>query len=204
MSAHASAETLLARSIDGLSARTPVRVAAVLLAVGLTATAAQFTLVLPGTAVPFTLTPLVVMLTGAALGSRLGFAAQAMYLAAGAAGAPVFAPSPLLPPGALRLIGPTGGYLMAYPIAAFVTGWLAERGFDRRYLTSVVAMLAGLCTLFAGGVLWLAFFVQAAAGPVGLETALSTGLYPFVLPDLAKVAFASLVLPGVWKMVGER
>ena len=89
-------------------------------------------------------------------------------------------------------------------MAAFVTGWLAERGFDRRYLTSVVAMLAGLCTLFAGGVLWLAFFVQGAAGPAGLETALSTGLYPFVLPDLAKVAFASLVLPGVWKLVGER
>ena len=94
--------------------------------------------------------------------------------------------------------GPTGGYLLAYPFAAFVTGWLAERGFDRRYLTSVVAMLAGLCTLFAGGVLWLAFFAQGAAGPAGLEPALAAGLYPFVLPDLVKVAFASLVLPSVW------
>lgn len=198
MSAHASAETLLARSIDGLSARTPVRVAAVLLAVGLTATAAQFTLVLPGTAVPFTLTPLVVMLTGAALGSRLGFAAQAMYLAAGAAGAPVFAPSPLLPPGALRLIGPTGGYLMAYPIAAFVTGWLAERGWDRRYVTSLCSMLAGLAIIFSGGVSWMVIGLQVPAA-----VAFFDGFARFVLADVLKAGLAAMILPQAWKLIGR-
>ena len=66
-----------------------------------------------------------------------------LYLLAGIAGLPVFAASVTLPPGALRLLGPTGGYLMAYPIAALLVGYLAERGFDRRYITSVLAMLAG-------------------------------------------------------------
>jgi biotin transport system substrate-specific component len=129
---------------------------------------------------------------------------QILYLMLGIAGLPVFAASPILPQGVGRLLGPTGGYLMAYPLAAAVAGWLAERGFDRRYLTSVIAMLAGLCTLFAGGVLWLAFFARGAANPVGIESALATGLVPFILPDLAKVACASLVLPGIWKLVADK
>jgi biotin transporter BioY len=65
-------------------------------------------------------------------------------------------------------------------------------------------MLAGLFTLFAGGVLWLAFFSRGPAGPVGIEAALATGLYPFILPDLAKVACASLVMPGVWKLIADK
>jgi biotin transporter BioY len=91
---------------------------------------------------------------------------------------------------------------MAYPIAAFVTGYLAERGFDRRYLTSVIAMFAGLITLFAGGVAWLAFFAAGASGSVGFSAALENGLYPFVLPDFIKVCIASGVLPAVWKFLG--
>ncbi len=175
-----------------------MRAAAVLLAVGLTATAAQFTLVLPGTAVPFTLTPLVVMLTGAALGSRLGFVAQALYLAAGAAGAPVFAPSPLLPPGALRLIGPTGGYLMAYPVAAFVTGWLAERGWDRRYVTSFLSMLAGLAIIFSGGVSWMVIGLHVAPA-----VAVVDGFARFIVPDVVKAALAAMILPQAWKVIGR-
>ena len=115
---------------------------------------------------------MVVLLGGAALGARLGMAAQVVYLLAGIAGLPVFAASPSLPQGALRLLGPTGGYLMSYPFAAFLTGLLAESGFDRRYLTSVVAMGAGLLVIFACGVLWLAFFARPA---VGLGAALRAG-----------------------------
>jgi biotin transporter BioY len=73
----------------------------------------------------------------------------------------VFAFSPELPQGAARLVGPTGGYLMAYPFAAFVTGMLATRGFDRRYLTSVLAMAAGLAVIFAGGVTCSRCLLQA-------------------------------------------
>ena len=104
-----------------------IRAASVLLIAVLTAAAAQVSVQLPFTPVPFTLQPMVVLLGGAALGSRLGMASQAAYLLAGIAGLPVFAASSVLPQGPLRLLGPTGGYLMAYPIAAFLTCSLAER-----------------------------------------------------------------------------
>ena len=115
---------------------------------------------------------MVVLVGAAALGPRLGAASQMLYLLLGVAGLPVFAASPILPQGAGRLLGPTGGYLMAYPLAAFVTGWLAARGFDRRYFTSLLAMLAGLATIFAGGVLWLAYFAPGTAGQPWLACAL--------------------------------
>src|SRR5919106_1574516 len=150
------ARTLLG-AVGGVDLSVGIRLAAVLFFTALTAAAAQVSVPLPFTPVPLTLRPMVVLLGGAALGSRLGMASQVLYLAAGLAGLPVFASSPVLPQAPLRLIGPTGGYLMAYPFAAFVTGWLAERGFDRRYMTSVAAMAAGLALIFAGGVLWLAF-----------------------------------------------
>lgn len=192
------ADTIFSRSIASLETQAPVRAASVALAVALTAAAAQFTLPLPFTAVPFTLTPLVVMLTGAALGSRLGFLTQALYLVAGAVGLAVFAPSPLLPPGALRLSGPTGGYLLAYPIAAFATGWLAERGWDRRYWTSLASMLVGLAIIFAGGVSWLALSFNQS-----LSAALAQGFLPFVLADLVKAAAAAMILPQAWKIIGR-
>jgi biotin transport system substrate-specific component len=176
-------------------ARGWIRAASVMLAVVLTAAAAQFTSVLPFTAVPFTMAPLVVMLTGAALGARLGFLAQAMYLMAGAMGLAVFSPSITLPPGALRLIGPTGGYLLAYPVAAFATGWLAERGWDRRYLTSFASMLAGLAIIFAGGVSWLSLLPGQT-----LQTAIAGGFAPYIGMDIVKAAIAAQVLPLVWKL----
>ncbi len=132
-----------------------IRAAAVLFVTVLTAVAAQVSFPLPFTPVPFTLQPMIVLVGGAALGARLGFTSQALYLLAGIAGLPVFAASGTLPQGFLRLLGPTGGFLMAYPFAAFVAGYLAERGFDRRYLTSVLAMAAGLGLVFACGVTWL-------------------------------------------------
>lgn len=151
---------------------------------------------LPFTAVPFVLTPFAVMLVGATLGSRLGFLTQAIYLAIGAAGLPVFAPSIVLPPGVGRLIGPTGGYLLAYPVAAFVTGWLAERGWDRRYFTSLLSMVAGLAVIYAGGVSWLAILPGET-----MSTALAQGLVGVLIAlDLVKAAVAAKVLPLAWKV----
>jgi biotin transport system substrate-specific component len=188
-----------------LSARTdmarPIRVAAVLLIAVLTVVAAQVSIPLPFTPVPFTLQPMVVLLGGAALGSRLGMASQVLYLLAGVAGLPVFAASAVLPQGFARLLGPTGGYLLSYPFAAWVVGWLAQRGFDRRYSTSVVAMVAGLTIVFLGGVSWLAWFAQPA--PLGLPTALRTGLLPFIPADIVKILIAAAVLPSVWKLTGR-
>ena len=175
-----------------------IRAAAVLFVTVLTAVAAQVSFPLPFTPVPFTLQPMIVLVGGAALGARLGFTSQALYLLAGIAGLPVFAASGTLPQGFLRLLGPTGGFLMAYPFAAFVAGNLAERGFDRRYLTSVLAMAAGLGLVFACGVTWLAFF--AAPTGLGLPRALELGLYPFVGVDILKILLAAAVLPSVWTL----
>jgi biotin transport system substrate-specific component len=179
------------------AARTSLRLASMLFLTALTAAAAPLSVHLPFTPVPFTLQPMIVLVGSAALGPRLAATSQVLYLLLGVAGFPVFAASPILPQGAGRLLGPTGGFLMAYPVAAAVTGLLAERGFDRRYLTSIVAMLAGLAMLFAGGVLWLAY--APGAGTTGLRMALAAGFYPFVLPDMLKVAVAALILPGVWR-----
>ena len=110
---------------------------------------------------------MVVLIGGAALGSRLGLASQVLYILAGLAGLPVFAASPILPQGAARLIGPTRWCLMAFPLAAFVAGALAERGLDRRYLTSVLAMAAGLAVIFLFGVTWL-----SVVTPLGVSGAI--------------------------------
>ena len=178
-----------------------IRVASVALLAALTAAAAQVSVPLPFTPVPFTLQPMVVLLGGAALGARLGMTAQVLYLTAGLAGLPLFAASPVLPQGAFRLLGPTGGYLMSYPFAALVAGWLAERGFDRRYLTSVIAMACGLAVVFGCGITWLALFARPAG--VGFSAALRTGLYPFLAADVIKLFAAAGVMPGLWKLVGR-
>jgi biotin transport system substrate-specific component len=187
-----------------------VPAASVLLFTALTAVAAQVSVPLPFTDVPLTLQPMVVLIGGLALGARLGSASQILYLAAGIAGLPVFAASATLPPGPLRLLGPTGGYLMAYPFAAFITGWLAERGFDRRYLGSFGAMLCGLAIIFAAGITWLAFFARPLSGaalsgsvPIGLSAALATGLYPFLVADIVKLAIAAGLVPAVWRVIGR-
>jgi biotin transport system substrate-specific component len=174
-----------------------VRAAAVLFATVATIAAAQVSIPLPFTPVPFTLQPMVVLLAGAALGPRLGLVSQVFYLALGLAGLPVFAASPVLPQGIARLLGPTGGYLMGYPFAAFVAGALAQRGFDRRYLTSVLAMAAGLAVVFTAGVCWLAFGVPHA----GMSAAVATGLVPFLPADIVKIFLAATVLPAAWRFL---
>jgi biotin transport system substrate-specific component len=176
------------------------RAGAVAFVAALTAVAAQVSVPLPFTPVPFTLQPMVVLVGSAALGARLGMLSQILYLTMGIAGLPVFAASPLLPQGIGRLFGPTGGYLMGYPAAAFVAGWLAERGFDRRYFTAVIAMVCGLAVIFAGGVTWLALFVQP---PRGVSAALAVGFFPFIAADLLKLLIAAGVMPGLWRVIGR-
>jgi biotin transport system substrate-specific component len=180
--------------------QTAEQLGAVVFVTILTAVAAQISVPLPFTPVPFTFQPMVVLVGAAALGARLGAASQVLYLALGIAGLPVFAASPELANGAGRLLGPTGGYLMAYPLAAFVAGALAERGFDRRYLTAVLAMACGLGVVFAGGVLWLAMFVQAR----GLTAALAAGFYPFIAADFVKLLLAAGVMPSLWHVARRR
>jgi biotin transport system substrate-specific component len=194
-----ASNTLLGTLASSADFTVAIQVAAVLFVSVLTATAAQVSVPLPFTPVPLTLQPMVVLIGGAVLGPRLGMASQVLYLLAGLAGLPVFAASATLPQGPLRLIGPTGGYLMSYPFAAFVTGWLAERGFDRRYLTSVLAMAAGLAVIFTFGVSWLAWLARPV--PSGLSAALASGLYPFIPIDLIKISIAAAILPTAWSFL---
>ena len=183
----------------------PVQAASVVFFAALTAAAAQFSVHVPFTQVPITLQPIVVLLGGLVLGSRLGAYSQCLYLAAGIAGLPVFAASATLPPGVFRLLGPTGGYLMAYPLAAFVVGLCAERGLDRRWPTSIVAMLTGLAVIYLGGTLWLAFFAQlgGASAAAGLAAAVATGIAPFAIADVLKIAVAAGLAPAMWRVLGR-
>jgi biotin transport system substrate-specific component len=190
-------DVMLAHDGDAPGIRRLQRVVAAAFVTVLTIAAAQVSIPLPFTPVPFTFQPMVVLVGAAVLGARLGAASQIAYLALGLAGLPVFAASPLLPKGVARLLGPTGGYLMAYPVAAFAAGWLAERGFDRRYVTAVVAMLCGLAVVFTGGVSWLALGLAS-----GWRAALAAGFYPFVVADLAKVLMAGAVMPALWRVTG--
>ena len=174
---------------------TALRVSSVVFGVALTASAAQFTMPVPFSAVPFALTPMAVLLTGAALGARLGAVSQALYLLAGIIGVQVFVPSGTLPPGAARLLGPTGGFLLAYPLAAFVTGWLAERGWDRKYATSALAMVAGLAIIYLGGAAWYTVTLTHS-----VSVTLATSVLPFAPLDLVKILLASAILPTIWKV----
>jgi biotin transport system substrate-specific component len=198
MTGHATSGSLLAASTAHSSMSTPIRVAAVGLGVALTAASAQFTMRLAFTDVPVTLQPAVVLLTGAVLGARLGAVTQALYLMAGVLGLQVFALDPTLPQGAARLVGPTGGYLLSYPLAAYLTGWLAERGWDRRSVTSFAALVLGLAVIYTGGVAWRMTWLGA------FDVALATSVWPFLAPDLLKLVAIALVLPQAWRFVGRR
>jgi biotin transport system substrate-specific component len=199
MSVEVRSGSLLNVSIADSSLAPVIRVASVALTVLLTAFAAQISVPLPLTPVPLVFTPVAVLVCASALGSRLGAIAQVAYVLTGLVGLPVFAPSATLPPGALRLLGPTGGYLMAYPVAAFVTGYLAEHGWDRRYWTSFIALLIGLAIIYTGGVSWL-----AAAFTHSLAPALTAGLRWFIGLDVLKLAAGAMLLQRLGKLVTSR
>jgi biotin transport system substrate-specific component len=171
-----------------VSAQSPAarRVLAVIAGAVLVALAAQVAVPLPGTPVPLTLQPLAVLLVGGLLGPELGAASLVTYLAMGAAGLPVFTPNPLLPQGVTRLLGPTGGYLLAYPIAAYAVGRLVGDG--TRGARIALAAVAGIVLIHIGGLAQLALLT----GSVGQAARLGT--LPFILGDLLKVALALLIL----------
>jgi len=158
-----------------------------------TALAAQIAIPVPWSPVPITGQTWAVLLSGAVLGTRRAFLAQALYLLEGAAGMPVFAG---LSAGIGVLAGPTAGYLIAFPFAAALTGALAERGWDRRFVTMVAAMLIGSVVIFTLGLANLSRFLPG-------EQLLAAGLLPFVPGDLIKSALAALVFPSVWRGVGR-
>lgn len=176
---------------DSRVARIGLAAGLVACATALTAVSAQASLTLPGSQVPFTLQPVAVLLAGVVLGARLGAVSQLLYLAAGIAGASAFAWSPVLLPGAARLFGPTGGFLMAFPVAAFVAGLMYNRAETRSALATAAAMIAGLVVLYAGGIAWASLFMPAT-GP-----GLVAGFAAYAAADIIKVALVAPVVPAV-------
>ena len=148
--------------------------------------------------VPMTLQTLVVLMLGAAYGSRLGAVTVAAYLAAGAAGLPVFAGTPEKGLGLAYVLGPTGGYLVGFALAAFACGALAERGWGRHLWSAALAMLAGNVLIYLCGLVWLGS-VAGWDKPI-----LQWGLYPFLIGDLVKIAAGTALLPLAWRLVGHR
>lgn len=164
----------------------------------LMALAAHVAVPLPFSPVPVTGQTFGVLLLGAALGARRGALSLVLYLIEGAIGLPVFAPGVL--PGPAHLLGPTAGYLMAFPAAAFLLGWVAERGGSRSVWRLAAAMLLAEAVIFAGGVGWLRAVTRAP-----IETVLHMGFYPFLPGELMKSLLAALALPAAWRLmsVGE-
>lgn len=153
---------------------------------------AQIALPLPFSPVPITGQTLAVLMIGALYGSWRGGLTLLVYLAEGAVGLPVFAEWR----GGLAVIfGPTGGYLLGFVVAAFVVGLLAEKGWDRRIVPTLIAMFLGNTIIYLCGLPWLAWFV-------GFENVLTFGLYPYIPGDIAKLIVAALLLPGGWQLLG--
>lgn len=179
-----SSESVVAASrVQAHSLALPYQVILVISASLAVALAARVSLPLPFTPVPLTLQNFAVLLVGLLLGRRAGFAALVLYLAEGAAGLPVF--SPMGPGGIAQLLGPTGGYLIAYPVVAYLAGWLAEcerPSFARSALAATIAEIF----LFASGVSWLMILFH-----VPLVRAAQFGLYPFFFAEVMKVLLAA-------------
>ena len=145
---------------------------------------------LPWTTVPFTMQNFGVAFIAVLLGARRSALVMALYLLEGAAGLPVFQPFGL--PGPARFFGPTAGYLLAYPAAAFLTGWLVERIAQRSIVQLAGALLAGQALIFAGAAAWLALGLGQ-----GWTAAFWAGVAPFVLGDLVKMAMVIAAVRGV-------
>jgi biotin transport system substrate-specific component len=143
---------------------------------------AHITIPLPFTPVPLTLQNFAVLLAGLLLGSRRGFAALALYLAEGATGLPVF--SPIGPGGIAHLFGPTGGFLLAYPLVAWVSGYVMEHG-RKTFARAALAGLLGEVVLFTGGLAWLAVLTHSVV------QAFRWGLYWFLFAEIIKVMMAA-------------
>ena len=191
--------TLLSASqppmIDHLTGGRSLLTKALIALAGTALLAVSAKLQVPFYPVPVTMQTLVVLALGMTLGSRLAFATLALYLAEGMAGLPVFAGTPEKGIGLAYMMGPTGGYLLGYLLAATFTGWLAERGFDRSLPRAALALIAGNLLIYVPGLLWL-------GSVIGWDKpVLHYGLIPFLAGDALKLALGASLLPLLRRVV---
>jgi biotin transport system substrate-specific component len=167
----------------------------VLAGTALVAAAAQISVKLPFTPVPITGQTFAILLVGASLGCVLGTASAMLYLWLGVAGAPIYAHHDS---GWSVITSASGGYIVGFVLAAALTGFLAERRWDRRLSSSIGLMLTGNVVIYLVGLPWLAVVLNT-----NLEKTLEYGLYPFIPGDTFKLYLAAAALPGAWKLVGR-
>jgi len=189
--ANATIPSILSDRIRGRAALNMLLIAGASVVIAI---AAQIAVPIPGSPVPLTMQPLAVLLVGVVLGSWRGAAAAALYLMEGAGGLPVFAQGH----GGIFWLtaGATAGYLLSYPFAAFVAGWVSERGFGSTVLRSIAGMLAALAVIYAGGWSWLAAWS-------GTKAAFAMGIAPFLIADVIKVALGAALLPRAQKTIAR-
>jgi biotin transport system substrate-specific component len=175
--------------------RSNVLTNALLVAAGvlLVAGAAQVRIPLADTPVPITGQTFAVVLIGAAYGASLGASTLVAYWLIGLAGAPIYAEGKS---GWDTFVGPTGGYIVGFVLAAALTGYLAQKRWDRRFSSSLGAMLLGNVAIYVPGLLWLAHYLNT-----GVNDTLVAGLYPFVFGDVIKLFLAGALLPSAWLAV---
>jgi biotin transporter BioY len=157
------------------------------------AVSSRLKIFLPFSPVPITGQTFAVLMIGALSGAWRGSLSVLLYIIMGMTGLSVFA----LGGGFLVLLGPTGGYLVGFIAAAYITGLLAERGWDRRFETTILAMAFGNMAIYAFGLLWLCCLMGVS------RTVLVMGLYPFIIGDLLKIALAAVLLPSGWKLLNR-
>jgi biotin transport system substrate-specific component len=148
--------------------------------------------------VPMTMTTFVVLVIGMVYGWKLGAATILLYLAEGAMGLPVFAGTPEKGIGIAYMMGPTGGYLMGYVLAAAICGYLAQLSWDKRTSTTALAMLIGNAAIYIPGLLWLGMLLGWD------KPILEWGLIPFIAGDILKLALAAATIPLIWKLSKRR
>ena len=155
--------------------------------------AAQISHKLGFTPVPLTGQTFAVLLVGAAYGAILGAISLSLYLLLGLVGVPWYASHAY---GWSEFSGASGGYIVGFVLAAAVTGWLSERGWDKRFSSSIASMLTGSVVIYVCGAVWLHHYLH-----VNWNTTLVDGVYPFVPGDLVKLYLAAAALPAAWKLV---
>ena len=151
-----------------------------------------------GWPIPVTGQTFAVLMVGALLGARRASLSVLVYLMEGAAGLPVFAQGRS---GFTVLLGQTGGYLIGFVFAVYIVGLLAERGWDRRVVTTILAMVFGNIVIYTFGLLWLCCLVYIGKLPINANKILAVGLYPFIPGDLLKIVLAAILLPSGWKLL---
>ncbi|HTG94909.1 MAG TPA: biotin transporter BioY [Pyrinomonadaceae bacterium] len=192
MTSYAKTDTLIGAALSPMDM---TRTVSIVIAFSLfNAIAAQ--LAIPIGPVPITMQTFAVTLTGALLGPRLGAAALITYLIEGAVGLPFFAEGRA---GIGTLLGPTGGYLVSFPAAAYITGAFSEHGWDRHFLTAVAAMAIGSVVILLAGWSWLV--VGLGAAPLA---AFKAGVAPFLIGDVVKIVLAAAVLPTGWALLKRK